>query len=71
MAERIVVDLKNKVTATLDAGSFQAAGGDAVYEGLKQLGYSGRQAQEALSKIPAEISGDEERLTAALKSLSK
>lgn len=71
MAERIVVDLKTKVLAGLETVDLTSGGGDAAFEGLKQLGYSARQAQEALSKVPAKFKTDEERLTEALKGLSK
>ncbi|MBI2476381.1 MAG: hypothetical protein HYV67_04020 [Candidatus Taylorbacteria bacterium] len=43
---------------------------DAI-EGLKALGYSEREAREALKKLPKKISGTSERIKQALKILGK
>jgi holliday junction DNA helicase RuvA len=67
-AEKIVLELKGKVE--LLAGESPASAGDAdVLEALKSLGYSERDAREALKKIPGEESTGE-KVKKALKLLS-
>ena len=67
-AERVIVELRGK----LDGGAF---GGlpvaDGTYQALIGLGYSQAQAAEAVGQIPAGVTGDAERVKAALKLLAK
>jgi holliday junction DNA helicase RuvA len=71
-AERIMVELKGKVEATglsTPAGPL-ASGGDPAYQALIALGYTATQAAEAVSHVPADITGEQARVKAALKQLS-
>lgn len=71
-AERIIVELKNKV---FSVPGVQLGGGvatdDAAFEALQSLGYSAAQAQATLQKLPKEITDDEARIKAALKELGR
>ena len=69
-AEKIVRELEGKVGAIAKGSERPHHDGDAV-EGLTALGYSEREAREALKKIPAEIVGVSKRITEALRLLGK
>ena len=69
-AEKIVRELEGKVGAIAKGSERPQHDGDAV-EGLTALGYSEREAREALKKIPAEIIGASRRITEALRLLGK
>jgi len=70
-AEKIVLELKNKLHATDEEhADAMRDEGDAI-EGLKAIGYSERDAREALKKIPTEVTNTSERIKIALKNLSK
>ncbi len=69
-AEKIVLELKNKLKTTeKDRGMDQRSEGDAL-EALVSLGYSERDARDALKKVSKDIVGASERVKAALKLLS-
>lgn len=70
-AERIVVELKNRLGAALDAAATTAPGSDAVLAALKQLGYGTSEAAKAAANIPADLKNDEAKLKFALKELAK
>lgn len=76
-AERIVLELKNKITIgdvrpvgtkSLDIGS--SANLD-VYDALTQLGYNAVEARAAIKMIPASIKDPDKRLKEALKNLGR
>jgi holliday junction DNA helicase RuvA len=67
-AERIVVELKGKIKSEGVLGPVSSR--DSVYQALIGLGYSAGQATEAISKLPADITDDQQRIKAALKQLS-
>ena len=70
-AEKIVMELKDKLKASKeDKGINMRQEGDAL-EALVSLGYSERDAREALKKVPREVLGASERVKAALKLLSQ
>ncbi|MES2471062.1 MAG: Holliday junction branch migration protein RuvA [Patescibacteria group bacterium] len=77
-AEKIVLELKDKLTPTLASiteetkGKHKAAqnDGDAV-EALKALGYSREEAREALKSLDGTVVGTSARIKAALKHLGK
>ena len=69
-AEKIVRELEGKVGAIAKGSERPYHDGDAV-EGLTALGYSEREAREALKKIPVEIVGVSKRITEALRLLGK
>ena len=69
-AEKIVLELKNKLKVTeVDRSLDSRNEGDAL-EALVSLGYTERDAREALKRVPKEIEGASERVKAALKLLS-
>ncbi len=73
-AEKIVLELKDKLKVTSEDASTSSAQvraeGDAL-EALVSLGYSERDSREALKKVSKEIVGASERVKAALKLLSQ
>jgi Holliday junction DNA helicase RuvA len=73
-AERIVVELKNKIEIT--SGEEQTiypseVGDSAAIDALVGLGYSASEARDALKEVDKEITEVEERVRAALKLLGK
>src|SRR3990167_4219523 len=73
-AEKIVLELKDKLKITKEDASTSSAQvraeGDAL-EALVSLGYHERDAREALKRVPKETEGASERVKAALKLLSQ
>jgi len=69
-AEKVVIELKNKVGAT---GSLFDVGGKAedVYEALLQLGFKANEARDAIASLPEECVGPEQQLKHCLSSLNK
>lgn len=67
-AEKIVLELKDKIGGvTTDANT----NGDAdAIDALRSMGYTLGEAREALKAVPKDITGANEKLKAALKSLS-
>lgn len=69
-AEKIVLELKDKLKLSdSDKSADTKSEGDAL-EALISLGYSERDAREALKQVPKETTGAGERVKAALKLLS-
>jgi holliday junction DNA helicase RuvA len=68
-AQRIMVELKGKVTATGELGSTTASSssGDPAYQALLGLGYTAAQAAQAVAAIPVEVVGEQARVKYALK----
>lgn len=68
-AEKIVVELRDKVglSANGDAGALH--GDEETLEALASLGYKPSEARDALRKVPPTIEGGNERLREALKIL--
>ncbi len=71
MAEKIVLELRGKVED--EQGTPKTARGkndvDAL-DALRALGYSHKEAREAMEKVPADIKDPAEKVRAALKNLS-
>lgn len=70
-AEKIIVELQNKVTAAEVTGRASISADQDAIEGLMALGYSASQAREVLKDIPSDITTPGERIRYALKSLGK
>lgn len=68
-AEKIVLELKDKLKFTSEDKMDTRSEGDAL-EALISLGYSERDARDALKKVSKDIEGASERVKAALKLLS-
>lgn len=71
LAERLVVELKGKIVAL--PGADYVVLGESELAALQQLGYTIKEAKEALRALPAALNGAplEERLRASLRLLSK
>lgn len=71
-AEKIVLELKDKLGGGKDGGGHAGLKEevDAV-EALKSIGYSHKEAREALKDVPETIKGTSQRVKAALKNLGK
>lgn len=71
-AERIILELKEKFAGTgvlVGGGTLQEEAD--VLDALVSLGYSQREARDALGKVSADIRGAERRIREALKNLGK
>jgi len=66
-AERIILDLRNKVGSL--AVDNEVSGGSDEVNALMALGYSAMQAREALAKVDGKITDSGERVKAALKNI--
>lgn len=73
-AERLVLELKNKVTRAVGSSAsltaFTATGGDEL-DALMALGYSLGEARDALSQVATEIVDSGQRVKAALKLMAR
>jgi len=73
-AERIVVELKDKLLLSGDSGvsdehPFHISENTDAFEALQSLGYSAAESRRALQEVPPKIVGVQGRLAAALKFL--
>jgi Holliday junction DNA helicase RuvA len=66
-ADKIVIELQDKLGKIDDSGGPQLREETDVVEALKSLGYSMPEIREAVKKIPAEVEGTSERVREALK----
>jgi len=69
-AEKIVLELSGKLGLGLDGALNISDEGDAI-EALASLGYSQKEARDALREIPNDVVGTSERVKKALKHLGK
>lgn len=69
-AEKIVLELKDKLKVTKDDGDIDIRSEGDALEALVSLGYSERDARDALKRVPKEVKGASERVMAALKTLA-
>ena len=71
-ADKIVLELKDKLTVVLDdEGTASAQNHADSLEALRSLGYGEREAREALKKVPKDVTDTGECVKLALKILSK
>ena len=70
-AEKVVIELKNKVGATGSIFDSQHDKGEDVYGALLQLGFKPHEASAALVDLPDECTTTEERLKYCLNKLNK
>lgn len=73
-AERLIVDLKSKVDSldeNPEPGGIDNIGDNQAIDGLIHLGYSIREAREALQAVSKDIVGTKDRIKTALKLLGK
>jgi len=69
-AERVIVELREKLKAESGVTPMAAGHSDAV-DALVALGYSQIEARQALQNLPADITGLQEKVKLALKQLNK
>lgn len=67
-ADKVVLELKDKVAELGIVGEY-AEGDEATLEALRGMGYSQREAREALKRVPDDTEGEGARLRSALRSL--
>ena len=70
-AERIIVELRDKMGQLDESSGAMFKDEQDVLEALKSLGYSPSEAREAIKKIPDSVSGVNARIKEALKMLGK
>ena len=68
-AEKIVLELKDKVLAGGSAGPAMPKGDMEALEAMRALGYSADEGRKALRNVPPEIEGSSDRLREALRIL--
>lgn len=69
-AEKIIVELKDKLDV-LESDISAHRGESDVLDALKALGYSGKEARDALQKLPKDALTPEEKIKQALKTLGR
>jgi Holliday junction DNA helicase RuvA len=69
-AERVIVELKEKLKNEVDAAPVAKEHSDAV-DALLALGYSQQEAREALKQVPAAMKNLQDKVKLALKYLNK
>jgi holliday junction DNA helicase RuvA len=70
-AERVIMELQNKVDAVGVEDQASALAGQDALEALTSLGYSVSQAREALKLVPSDVIDVSARIRQALKNLGK
>lgn len=70
-AEKIVLELRDKVGVASEETHGAMRGDEEALEAMRALGYSHAEARDTLRKVPASISGSSERLREALKILGR
>jgi holliday junction DNA helicase RuvA len=68
-AEKIVLELREKVGLGDEASGRALSGDEGALEAMRSLGYSQQEAREALRKVPTDVEGVNDRLREALKIL--
>lgn len=70
-AERVILDLQNKVEDLPDSERKEAGGQQDVIEALMSMGYSVSEAREAAKTVPGDVDDVSERIKLALRSMKK
>jgi holliday junction DNA helicase RuvA len=70
-AERVILELRNKIAELPGEDQGSAKADSEAIEALVSLGYSTSQAREALKSVPEKVKDVSERVRAALKNLGK
>ncbi len=68
-AEKIILELKDKVGRGGEGTSGALKGDEEALEAMRSLGYSPQEARDSLRKVPNDITGSNDRLREALKIL--
>jgi len=70
-ADRVILELKNKIVDLPEAEKEKAVGDSDVIEALSAMGYSTGEAREALQNIPEDITDTGEKVKYALKNIGQ
>ena len=72
-AQRIILELKEKVFATSDGSekNVRTKDADIIISALQNLGYSSREAKEAVKDLPQDLTNDDQRLRWVLKNIAR
>jgi Holliday junction DNA helicase RuvA len=70
-AEKIVLELRDKVGAAAESTNASLRGDEDALEAMRALGYSAQEARDALRKVPVEVESGTARLREALKIMGK
>jgi len=70
-AERVILELKNRIAELPDEDQGVARADSEAIEALTSLGYSAAQAREALKAVPEKVKDVSERVREALKGMGK
>ncbi len=70
-AEKIVIELRDKVGAVATSTDAALRGDEDALEAMRALGYSAQEARDALRKVPSSIQSGTDRLREALKIVGK
>lgn len=68
-AEKIVIELREKVGVSSEESSAALKGDEEALEAMRALGYSQNEARDALRKVPHDVAGSTARLREALRVL--
>lgn len=68
-AEKIVLELRDKIGAAAEGASASLKGDEEALEAMRALGYSQAEARDALRAVPAQIERSNDRLREALRIL--
>lgn len=71
MAQKIILELREKLAGETEGGVGELAADADVLEALVSLGYSRQQARGALQKVPATIASTNDRIKEAIKTLGR
>ncbi len=66
-AEKIVLELRDKVGLAAEDASRALSGDEEAQQAMRALGYSAQEARDILRKVPHEVTGGSARLREALK----
>lgn len=69
-AERVIIELKDKLKGQVDAAPVAKEHSDAM-DAMLALGYSQQEARDALKTVPVEITNLQDKVKVALKALNK
>lgn len=68
-AEKIVLELREKIGVGTDDATHTLSGDEEALQAMRALGYSTQEARDALRKVPKDVTGGSARLREALKSI--
>lgn len=71
MASKIIIELKSKLLGSELSSIPITKSSEEVFIALEKLGYSQLEIREVLAKLPSELKGSQEKVSWALKNISK